>query len=296
MRLSVQVPALVAAWQVTGKQLYADKAVEHLRAWFIDEKTRMNPNLKYAQAIKGRFTGRGIGIIDTIHLVEVARAVEELESSKALPAADLIGVKKWFSEYLQWMTTHQYGIDERDAKNNHGTCWVMQVAAFAHLTGNTELLDYCRTRFKTVLVPGQIDKDGSFPQELRRTKPYGYSLFNLEVFSTTAQILSTPGDNLWTFETADGRGLGLAMKYMAPYIRDKKIFPKPPDVMYDKEWPMRQSSLLFAGLALGKSEYIELWKTLPADSNVDEVIRNFFIRQPVLWVTLSKRKTGKIDK
>jgi len=29
---------------------------------------------------------------------------------------------------------------------------------------------------------------------------------------------------------------------------------------------------------------------------VDEVIRNFFIRQPLLWVTLNKRKTGKVDK
>jgi hypothetical protein len=47
---------------------------------------------------------------------------------------------------------------------------------------------------------------------------------------------------------------------------------------------MRQSALLFAGLALDKPEYIELWKTLPADSDVDETIRNFFIRQPVLWV------------
>ena len=246
--------------------------------------------------LKGRFTGRGIGIIDTIHLVEVAKAVEVLESSNAISAGDLRGVKKWFTDYLQWMTTHQYGIDEREAKNNHGTCWVMQVAAFAHLIGNAEMLDYCRQRFKTVLVPGQIEKDGSYPQELRRTKPYGYSLFNLEAFSTIAQILSTPEDNLWTFETADGRGLSVAMKYMVPFIRDKKSFPKPPDVMYDKEWPMRQSSLLFSGLALRKPEYIELWKTLPADSNVDEVIRNLFIRQPVLWVTLSKRKTGKVDR
>lgn len=296
MRLSVQVPALVAAWRLTGKRRYADKASEHLRAWFVDEKTRMNPNLQYAQAIKGRFTGRGIGIIDTIHLVEVAKAVEALDASGGMPAADVIEIKKWFSDYLQWMTTHQYGIDEREAKNNHGTCWVMQVAAFAHLTGDAKLLDYCRQRFKTVLVPGQIEKDGSFPQELRRTKPYGYSLFNLEAFSTIAQILSTPQDNLWTFEMPDGRGLPAAMKYMVPYIRDKKSFPKAPDVMYDKEWPMRQSSLLFAGMALAKSEYIELWKTLSADSNVDEVIRNFFIRQPVLWVGSDSRKTGKISK
>ena len=118
--------------------------------------------------------------------------------------------------------------------------------ALGNLTLNAGCVNYCRTRFKTVLVPGQIEKDGSLSQELRRTKPYGYSLFNLEAFSTIAQILSTPNDNLWTFQTDDGRGLASAMKFMVPYIRDKKSFPRPPDVMYDKEWPMRQSSLLFA--------------------------------------------------
>jgi alginate lyase len=288
MRFSVQMPALTAAWMLTGKKAYADKATEHLRAWFIDEKTRMNPNLQYSQAIKGRFTGRGIGIIDTIHLVEVSRAIEVLESSDVLSANDLDGIKKWFSDYLQWMTTHQYGIDEREAKNNHGTCWVMQVAAYSRLTGNKDLLEYCRRRFKTVIVPNQIEKDGSLPQELRRTKPYGYSLFNLEALSTIAQILSTPQDDLWKFESADGRGLPLAMRFMMPYIRDKKNFPKPPDVMYFDNWPMRQSSLLFAGVALRQPDYIELWKGLPADSNVEEVVRNFFIRQPVLWMTVPR--------
>ena len=148
--------------------------------------------MKFSQAVKGRFTGRGIGVIDTIHLVEVARSIEVLESSGALSKADLGGIKQWFAEYLQWMTTHQYGIDEREAKNNHGTCWVMQVAMFARLTGNQELQQYCRERFKTVIVPGQIEKDGSLPLEMRRTKPYGYSLFNLDALTTICQILSTP--------------------------------------------------------------------------------------------------------
>jgi hypothetical protein len=47
---------------------------------------------------------------------------------------------------------------------------------------------------------------------------------------------------------------------------------------------MRQVSLLFAGLAYGNQEYLALWRRLPADSNVEEVIRNFPVRQPVLWV------------
>ena len=284
MRLSVQIPALAAAWKLTKDSRYAKHTARHLRAWFLDPSTRMNPNLQYAQAIHGRFTGRGIGIIDTIHLVEVARAIQSLEESSALSKTELDGIRQWFSDYLQWMTTSKNGIEEREAKNNHGTCWLMQVAAFAQLTGNGKLLDYCRDRFKNVIVPNQIAADGSFPQELRRTKPYGYSLFNLEAMAIVCEILSTPQDNLWTFQLADGRGMRKAISYMAPYIKDKKSWPLKPDVMYDEQWPMRQSSLLFAGLALNRPDYLDLWKKLPADSSVEEVIRNFFIRQPVLWV------------
>jgi len=153
------------------------------------------------------------------------------------------------------------------------------------------LLDYCRDRFKNVIVPNQIDKDGRFPQELHRTKPYGYSLFNLEALTATAEILSIPDDDLFQFRTADGRGIDLAMQYMYPFIRDKKSWPKPANVMYFDQWPMRQSSLLFAGIAFGRSEYIETWKRLPADSNVEEVIRNFFVRQPIIWMNSRRKPT-----
>jgi hypothetical protein len=284
MRLSIHVPALAAAWKLTHQNRYALHAAKHLRAWFIDKTTRMNPNLQYAQAIHGRFTGRGIGIIDTIHLVEIARAIEVIEGSKVLSASEVKTIKQWFTDYTNWMTTSKNGTDEREARNNHGTCWVMQVAAFAHLVRDEKLLEYSRNRFKSVLVPNQIAVDGSFPEEKRRTKPYGYSVFNLDAMATVCQILSIPGDNLWTFKLPDGRGIEAAMAYMYPYVKDKKSWPLKPDVMYDSEWPMRHSSLLFAGVALKKPEYIDLWKTLPADSEVDEVIRNFFIRQPVLWV------------
>src|SRR2546427_7830869 len=102
MRLSVQVPALVAAWKLTKDKRYAAHAALHLRAWFIDERTRMNPNLQYAQAIHGRTTGRGTGIIDTIHLVEVARAIEAMEPSGVLAASEAKAIEQWFADYVQW--------------------------------------------------------------------------------------------------------------------------------------------------------------------------------------------------
>jgi hypothetical protein len=284
VRLSVQVPALAAAWRLTREQRYADHAARHLRAWFVDAGTRMTPHLLYSQAIHGRVTGRGIGIIDTVHLVEVARAFSVLAESRALSFGDTSAVREWFSQYLTWMTTHQYGIDEREAKNNHGTCWVMQVAEFARCVGRDDLTEYCRNRYKTVLLANQVAADGSFPEELRRTKPYGYSLFNLDAMTTVCQIVSTRTDDLWRYELPDGRGIRKAVAFLFPYIADKKAWPHKADVMYHDEWPMRHPTLLFAGLALGEQKYLDLWRKLPADSNVEEVIRNFFVRQPVLWV------------
>jgi len=99
------------------------------------------------------------------------------------------------------------------------------------------------------------------------------------------QILSDSRENLWKWETPDGRGIAKAIAFLYPFIEDKSKWVKPPDVMYFEDWPMRQSALLFGGIALNKPEYIAEWKKLPADSGVEEVVRNFFIRQPVLWVT-----------
>ncbi len=280
IRLSLMVPALAAAYKLTKQRKYADHAARHLRAWFIDDATRMNPNLQFAQAIKGRFTGRGTGIIDTLHLVEVARAAGQLD----LKASDLAGVKGWFASYIEWLTTHPYGIAERDAKNNHGTCWCTQVAAFAQLTGNREQTAYCRTRYKTVLIPNQEGPDGSFPLEMARTKPYGYSLFNLDAMAILVQTLTTKEDDLWTWQLPDGRGMAKAVAYMAPFIAEKKSWPKAPDVMYDDAWPVRQPCLLFAGIALDKPDYIALWKNLDGDPTVDEVLRNWPVRQPLLWL------------
>jgi hypothetical protein len=284
VRFSIQVGTLTSAYVLTRDERYAAHALAHLRAWFVDDTTRMTPHLLYAQAIHGRMTGRGVGIIDTIHLVEVARATSVLTASRSAQAADIAAVKRWFADYITWLTTHHYGLDERNAKNNHATCWVMQVAAFAQLTGDTARLDDCRRRYREILLPDQMAPDGSFPLELARTKPYGYSLFNLDAFATICQILSTPTDSLWRFSLPDGRGIRLGLAYMYPYMRDKSAWPHAKDVMYFEQWPVRHPSLLFGGLALDEGSYLDLWKALASPPAVEEVIRNLPIRHPLLWL------------
>jgi Alginate lyase len=283
-RLSIQVATLTAAYKMTGDKRYAEHAVKHLMAWFVTKSTMMNPNLKYAQAIKGVTTGRGIGIIDTIHLVEVVQAIIVLEKDGILKGKDMEAIKDWFRKYLDWLTTSKFGKDERDNGNNHSTCFIMQAAEYAKLVGDTAELNYCRSFYKNVLLPGQMAANGSFPKELARTKPYGYSLFNLDAMTMVVKILSDKEHDLWDYNTADGRSLKAALAFMYPYIKDKSSWPYKKDVMYWNDWPVRQPSLLFGGIAYNEPKYISLWKTLNPAPTVEEIIRNFFVRQPILWV------------
>ncbi len=282
--MSIQVAALTAAYKMTGEKKYAEKALSHLIAWFVNKKTMMNPDLQYAQAIKGVTSGRGIGIIDTIHLVEVAQAVIVLEKMGYLSHPDAEAIKDWFSKYLHWLTTSKFGHDEEYNGNNHSTCWTMQVAEFAKLTGDTAEMDSCRNFYEHALLPEQMAEDGSFPKELARTKPYGYSIFNMEAMSMVCEILSDKNHDLWHYKTKDGKSIALGMNFLYPFLKDKSKWKYPKDVMYFNDWPVRQTSLLFCGLHLGVKKYINLWEKLNPAPKVEEIIRNFPIRQPILWV------------
>lgn len=284
IRLSQIVGMQTSAYLLTGDLKFAEATQKHLEAWFVNPETRMNPSLLYVQAIKGRVTGRGIGIIDAIHLVEVSRSIEILEKNNALPEKSVTEIKSWFAEFVTWLTTHQYGIDEMNTKNNHATCWVMQVGAFAHLTENSEVLELCRDRFKTVLLPNQMGEDGSFPLEVVRTKPYGYSLFNIDAFMTCAEILSDENNNLYEFSTVEGLNMKLGAEFLFPYVKNKESWPYEPDVMYFDAWPVRHPFLLFAGKAYNNTEFLDTWKSLEGYPKTNEVIRNLPIRNPLLWL------------
>ena len=282
IRFSKIIGSLASAYKLTGDQKYVKQAMLHLQAWFVNEGTRMNPNLQYAQAIKGRFTGRGIGIIDTIQLMEVAQGLIVMQ--KAIDSGVLSETRKWFAQYLNWLMSHQYGKDEMNAQNNHGTCFTMQVASFAKLCNDDKLLDFCRDRYKNVLLPNQMAVDGSFPRELARTKPYGYSIFNLDAMTTLCQILSTKTDNLWNYKTSDGKSIQKGITYLYPFVADKSKWPLKPDVMYWDNWPAAQPFLVFGAKAYDQTDWLNTWVKLDHEPTVEEVIRNLPVRNPLIWL------------
>lgn len=282
IRFGEIIGSLASAYKITKDKKYVEHAIKHLNAWFVDQDTKMNPHLEFAQAIKGRFTGRGIGIIDTIHLMDVAQGIIVMQNE--INSDDLNAVKIWFKQYLTWLMTHPNGKAEMAAKNNHGTCFIMQVASFAKLTQDSELLKFCSSRYKTVLLPSQMAQNGSFPLEMARTKPYGYSIFNLDAMATLCQILSTKEDNLWLYESSDGKSIKKGVTFLYPFIADKSKWPLKPDVMYWEEWPVAHSFLVFAARAYQKKEWLNTWENLEHQPQVEEVVRNLVIKYPLIWV------------
>lgn len=283
VRLSQICGALASAYLITEDISYVEQLVPHLKAWFIDEETLMNPNLEYAQAIKGKVTGRGIGIIDTIQLLDVVKAIIAIQDADVLSSEELIKLKTWFADYLGWMDTHPYGISEQAKENNHGACWFLQAAVFSEFIGNETMQAYVKEKFKEVLLPCQMAENGSFPEELDRTKPYGYSLFNLDIMTGIAQVISDANENMFAFDH-EGRSIKKGVEFLYPYIKNKEDWPYEQDVLHWDDWPVRHPSLLFAGKSLDNIEYLDLWNQLDANFDNPEVIRNMPIRYPLIWL------------
>ncbi|MFW5803056.1 MAG: alginate lyase family protein [Verrucomicrobiota bacterium] len=283
-RMRTRAARLAVGYVLSGRDEYADHAARLLRVFFLDPETRMNPHLCYAQAIPGICSGRGIGIIDTLHLIDVPMAVLALRDSPAFPEAVEQGLRAWFKAYLHWMRTHPYGEEERRQNNNHAVCWHVQAAAFARFVGDDATLAFCRDQYKTVLLPEQMAPDGSFPRELARTKPYAYSNFVLDNMITLCELLSEADNDVWSFALPDGRGIRRGMEFLYPYVADKSQWPYPPDVQDDDAWPVAMAGFLLAGLALNEPAYIALWQTLERDPANMEVRRNMAIREPLLWI------------
>ena len=278
------VAALAAAYRLTHDEKYAVQAVKFLDVFLLDAGTRMNPHLKYAQAIPGRSPGRGIGIIDTLHLIEIPPAIQALRGSPALTAEREAGLRRWFNDYKDWMLASDNGKEEANEKNNHAVAFWLQVAVFANFTDDQAALAECRTRFTQKFIAGQMAMDGGFPLELARTKPYAYSLFQLDNLATLGWVLTADRTHYWRHTLPDGRGLAKGVDFMTPFVADKSRWTRPPDVQAWEGWPSRPVYLLFAGIALERPALIDLWKRLDGDPTDPEVRRNRAITQPLLWV------------
>ncbi len=268
------VTNLGRAYFFTAEERFAEHAATLLRVWFLDDETRMNPHLKYGQAIPGRVEGRGIGIIDTVGLARMLDSVAMLEGSEAWTEEDQGGLQAWFSDYLDWILTHPYGEDERAARNNHGTWYDVQAATFALFTGRLDIAREVLEEVPERRIVTQIEPDGRQPLELRRTRPYGYSIYNLSAFFDLGRLGEKLEIDLWGFEDEDGRSIRTALDWLIEHSVGEGEWEYEG---LDEVNPMRLLPLLrTAAIAWDEPAYEELLQEIAGngwESNVNNLLQ-----------------------
>ena len=107
--MASHVTTLSLAYYLSNDEKYAKKATEQIRVWFLDKKTKMNPNLNYAQMVPGLDgeRGRSLGVLDAYSFVEMLDGVQLLEGSNAFTEKDSKKLKAWFSVLLNWILTNE---------------------------------------------------------------------------------------------------------------------------------------------------------------------------------------------
>lgn len=263
------VETLSLTYWFTGDTKYAAKAAELVRAWFMDPATRMNPNLKYAQAILGVTEGRGIGILDLRAFPRLLDAILLMRPSRQLTLADEAAFRTWCSTYLDWLVNSANGKDERSQANNHGTLYDMQAASIALYLGKTQLARDLIWNDGRMHVDSQIAADGSQPLELERTRPIHYSLFNLDAYTQLAEMGRHAGVDLWDYRNVKGGSIVGALRFVAPYAAGDKTWSKPDIAPIEQE--ERSIALRRAGTVTGDTTFVSAARR--ASRNADRPAR-----------------------
>lgn len=271
-KLGKIVPALTAAYSISGEEKYAEAAADHLRAWFIDNDTRMKPHLQYAGAIPNRTSGRDTGIYEGLHFAEVIRSLPLLENF--LREDEIIKLRDWFREYTGFLLDHENGISVRDRLDVYGNAWLLQLGTAADYLDNPEIKEIARTYYREVLFPRLAGLSSPlYREDLNRI--FRNDIFlNADLLAMNAHVLGKRKNELWNLKLSGGHGLRSLMHYYYRRAMEQ-------ETVNPEHYRGRFLSLLLAGEAYEKNEYLELWK-IREDRYEDKT--DFPLRQPVLWM------------
>lgn len=249
---------LVLAYHYSGRDAYARQAATLIRTWFLDTATRMNPHLRYGQAVKGVSEGRAEGLIETRHLIYLLDAVDLLRVGQHWSERDQRSLQSWFQAFLHWMETDAIGLDERSAKNNHGVWYDAQRLAFSLFVGDSlRARDALRETLQR--LDSQMDVRGALPDELGRTRSLHYTAYCLQAFLLVAQLAKEAGIDLWAAVTPGGRSLAKGIDFLMPYLSGSQPWPwrqidvYRPRMAYGMLWP--------AGVLFGRTDCFAILRT-----------------------------------
>lgn len=240
-----QIESLAIAYYYTKDEVYAEKLADCLNTWYVNPKTRMNPHMEYSQVVLGLDNnhGRKEGLLDTYGMIYITDILEIVSDSKAFCSKKgkklQKGITDWFVQYVQWMTTSPQGVGKKgedNSRNNHGTAYHVQLMTFAGIAGADSISQrYMHSFTQRRLIP-QIKEDGSQPEELARTRGFGYSCFNLKHILDYLDYCYAHDYRVLEEDATAARLVKAAIDFLVPYAgKDVEDWPYQQINEWDKQ-------------------------------------------------------------
>ncbi|KAJ1972253.1 hypothetical protein H4R35_004783 [Dimargaris xerosporica] len=213
------VTRLAVAAYLYDDKTYAARGFYLLDKFFVDETTRMLPNLDYGQMEPGKGGGKGrpYGLIQTRCFVSLVSAVPLLRQVSTDHESVHDGVVDWFRKFTEWFTTSEIGKSEIAGGNNHGTSATIQLASYYRFLLQEDKAIAVVDSFLKGAFQDQIDSEGGQPRELKRVDSFDYATMNLGFLLVMGQLSKDLKHNIWDAATKAGTTIQDAVDYFLPY-------------------------------------------------------------------------------
>lgn len=211
------------AFYLTVDNVYYNAFVRQLYAWFIDENTYMFPNFEYAQVIPGQRDnkGRSTGLIDAYAFNDLIESIRLVNSVKRIDQRTMKALQSWFLEFAQWADI-SYGAYFKKVDNNISLAYDVTMTNMYLFAGNEKKAKEIVDEFADLRIERQILKDGSQPVELKRTRAFSYSLFNLSHIVDFCYLARYWNPNYYQEHKIM---IDKALEFLGMYIEDPEKFP-----------------------------------------------------------------------
>lgn len=225
-RISTAIFYLSLAYFYTEKPEYARKSVELINNWFLNEETKMNPNLNYAQIALGvEDRDNSQGIIDTIDFIKVIDSISLIYDSDYWTKDKHIELKTWFYSFSKWIDSkyNSNSFCDENWCNNVSTWLDAQKTIYFLFTEQEDRLN-ARSSIQPISekIFLQFTPQGRQPFEDRFRSQQHYYYYNLSGHMTIALIRKQrpETDRDWqSLNSPDFGGLKPSLDVIANYLR-----------------------------------------------------------------------------
>ena len=222
-RLRHKMRHLSIAYYLTEDIKYRNAYLNQLEAWFLNRNTYMYPNFDMAQVAPGydNNKGRAAGLIEAYMFNEIIESIRLVNDVEPIAKKTMRNLRSWFEDFSEWLETSDKGISEFNSDTNHGIAYdVLLLNCKLFSTGYLDE-DLCNS-FRERRLMKQFDNDGKQPAELKRTRAFYYTVYNLTHIIDFCRLVESTGRSFYQ-ENSDIIDAGF--NWALQYIGNQNRFP-----------------------------------------------------------------------